>query len=189
MNTKQIELNAMFTPYTLDTYATFTLDSEEEYIINNLSEDTGRDLTYDDIDWSYDHAGFVKALAKRRLEILRDNIVGNVILSIDDNTDISSPREYNFKTDDCFNVYTVNINALDKFIANNQADYDQNKLKDAPGFYWFGDEDQTKLNYYLNKTNYTEINSNFEAYYYDMIDGFDYSEFITYKLINNDQAN
>jgi hypothetical protein len=181
---KLIELDAMFTPYTLDTYSTFTLDNEAERIIENLSEDTGRELSYDDIDWNFDMDGLVKALANRRLKVLRDNILDHVILAIADNTDISSPREYNFKTDNCFNVYTVDIEALDDFIAKNQKDYDNNKLRDRDGFWWFGDDDQTKLNYYLTKTNYCEKGSEFEEYYYDMIEGVDLSEFINYKLIN-----
>ena len=179
---KQIELESMFTPYTIDTYSTFTLDNEE-MIIENLSEETGRSLNYDDINWTYNHAAFVNALAEKRLEVLRDNILDNVILAIADNTDISSPREYNFKTDNCFNVYTVDAGTLDKFIADNKDDYEKNKLRDRDGFWWFGDDDQTKLNYYLTKTNYCEKDSNFEAYYYDILEGLDLSGFITYKLI------
>lgn len=147
MNKIEIELDSMFTPYTLDTYQTFTLDDEEDRIIENLREDTGLDLTYHDVVWEYDINGFVKALAEKRLEVLRGNIIDDVILAIDDNTDISSPKEYNFKTDNCFNVYMVDIDALNKFIADNKNDYEQNKLRDRDGFWWFGDDNQTKLNY------------------------------------------
>jgi len=180
---KEIELESMFTPYTLDTYNTFTLDNEEDIIIENLSKDTGNSLTYNDIDWTFNMDGFIKALAARRLEVLRNNIIDNVILSIADNTDITRPREFNFKTDNCFNVYTVDAEALDKFIDDNRADYEANKLKNSDGFWWFGDDNQTKLNYYMAKTCYGEKESQFEAYYYDMLDGFDYREFIDYKLI------
>ena len=59
-STKNIVLNSMFTPYTIDTYSTFTMDNEEDYVIESLSEESGRELTYDDIDWTYDHKGFVQ---------------------------------------------------------------------------------------------------------------------------------
>lgn len=180
---KEIELNSMFTPYTIDTYQMFTMDREEEYIIENLSEDTGRELTYDDIDWTYDHEGFVQALANKRLQVLQENIIDDVILSVRENGPAVSPKEYNFKTDDAFDIYTVDIVKLNQYISDNIADYQENKLKDGPGFWWFGDDDQTKLNYYLGKKTEKEYDP-IDAYYYDMTDDLSEGEFIQAKLIN-----
>ena len=72
-----------------------------------------------------------------------------------------------------------------QYIKENKKDFDENKLKDGPGFLWFGDDDQTKLNYYLFTESVKKYN-NIEAYYYGMIEGLDFSEFITGELIKKD---
>lgn len=179
---KEIELDSMFTPYTIDTYQTFTMDDEEERTMEDLSEQVGRELTYDDIDWNYNHKEFVQALANRRFEILKDNILDDVIIDIKQNGEAVSPKEYNFKTDDSFEIYTVDIVKLNQYVSNNIADYQKNKLQDGPGFWWFGDEDQTKLNYYLFTKTKKEYGSD-EAYYYDMVEGIDFQDFIEAKVI------
>lgn len=187
--TKQIKLDSMFTPYTIDTYQAFTMDNTEDMIIQDRCDydedgterEESLDLNYDDLEWEYDMKGFVQALANRRLEVLKDNIIDDVILDIKSDGPAVSPKEYNFKTDDTFEVYTVDIVKLNQFISDNFADYQENKIKDGPGFMWFGDDDQTKLNYYLFTKSDKEY-SHSEQYYYDMVEGVDFYEFVSAKL-------
>ena len=83
-----------------DTYQTFTSDSWEEQEIEYVSEQTGLDLTYDDFDWTYDHAGIVADLSEELCdwlaETLHDNGVKNVTVEL---VATGSPREYNFTSD------------------------------------------------------------------------------------------
>lgn len=188
--TKEIKLDSMFTPYTIDTYQTFTLDDQEDMIIqdkcdydeNGIRREASIDVRYDDLEWEYDHKGFVQALADRRLELLQENIIDDVIIDIRSDGPAVSPKEYNFKTDDTFEVYTVDIVKLNQYISDNIADYQESKLKSCDGFIYLGDDDQVKLNYYLKTKTEKEYDST-ETYYYDMIEGIDFYEFVSAKLI------
>ena len=69
-----IELETLYTPYTLDQYQTFTFDNVYDYICQDL------DLDFNDIDWDYDTDGYAKALAINLVKLLNKNILDDVIL-------------------------------------------------------------------------------------------------------------
>jgi len=174
MNNKTITLETVFTPYTLDTYQTFTFENDEECLI-----DDGK--TYDDYDWNYDCKGYLNDLAKNLIVLLRDNILDDVITAIDSDMKVLSPKQYNFDTDKIFIDFKVNQLKLDKYINDNIDDYEKNKLKNCDGFMWFGDDNQTRLNYYLRAVSaekYPAID-----YFYDQIEEVDQCQYITNKLI------
>lgn len=147
MNTKEIQFSITFTPYTIDTYSTFTFDGEIDYILDSPEFDG---LTYDDLEWSYDHKGLIIALAQTWEHLMRANVLDPVILSVRLDSAPYSPKFYNFETDNCFIVFTVDSDALESYIAGNIIDYDANHIRSGDGFMWFGDSDQTKLHYYLH---------------------------------------
>lgn len=173
---KIINLESTFTPYTLDMYSTFTFESDEEGILCDLEKE------YDDLEWMYDNKEYLQALSNNRLDLLKKNIIDNVILDIQKDGEPTSPRYYNFDTDKSFNNWVIDTDKLDEYINNNLSDYNENKLKDRDGFWWFGDEEQTKLNYYLMTESVKTYPA--ENYYYDQVDEVPAGEYITYEIIN-----
>ena len=149
MDKQKIELETLYTPYTLDCYSTFTFDGEEEYIIESLSEDTGKDLTYDDIDWTYHSEDYLNALAKNLVTLLQDNIIDDVILAIDWDGKTHSPREYNFTTDKCWLDITVDMDKLDAYIKANAAKFKAEHIRSCDGFTWLGNDNEEKLIWYI----------------------------------------
>lgn len=178
----------MYTPWSIDTYQLFSTDMYEEQEIEWYNEQNETSYTYDDFDWSLDHEGYVKQLAANWLDLVRDNIIDDVILSIDPDGDPWSPRYYNYGTDNQNIHFTVDYDALKKYIADNQSDYDADKIKSSSGFVWLGDDDETMLQYYLNKKSGTEYSD--ESYMYDQFDllhgNGQIGEFISFELIKKD---
>ena len=146
--TKTIELETTFTPWTLDTYQTFTFERAENMEIDHWSRELGLKLDYDDFDWSYDTDGYLQALSDRLKSLLQEYILDDVIVGLEFN-EPTSPRQYNFTTDKSFVEWEVDMDKLEKYIEENKEDFEENKLSSGPGFVWLGDEEQTKLNYYL----------------------------------------
>jgi hypothetical protein len=178
---KDIEYDITFTGYTIDTYQTFNTDMDEESIIESYSYDYGVEFTYDDFIWSFDHNGYVQALSKAWCKLMNENIIDEVILSVKLNGEAYSPREYNFSTDNCSTVFTVNHNALLKYIDDNRVAYDRDHVRDESGFMWFGDEDATMLHYYLHTVSRKLYDT--ESYMNDMFDLVHSYEYLDYELI------
>jgi len=177
-----IEFDITFTPWTIDTYGTFTGDGDDEYILESLSEETGRDIEYDDVEWDYDHKGFVQNLAEKWLELLHKNIIDDVILNIELDGKAYSPREYNFTTDNCNTIFTVDIEKLHAYVKNHDDDYAEKRIHSASGFMCFMDEDARELHYYLRAISEKEYSA--WDYMNDVLDD-DQStwyNFIDYKL-------
>ena len=112
----------------IDTYQTLTGDnateSELEYINDEREPNTPK-LTYDDFDWTYDHAQIVKDFAHASIQIITDAIANTPYADIiKDITllDTSSPRYYNYTTDGYTAIYTINADELAKYIETNRAD-------------------------------------------------------------------
>lgn len=84
-----------------DTYQLVNGDSWCEREVEYWSEETGRDLGYDDIEWTYDHTGIVRAFAETLALWIRDTLMGAGLASVRDVEvlDSWSPREYNFTSD------------------------------------------------------------------------------------------
>jgi len=173
----KITLETLYTPYTLDTYQTFNFERDEESIMQN------ENITdYDDIDWTYDYEGYLKDLATNLVVLLNDNILDDVILKISSDNEVSSPKEYNFTTDKSWLDFDIDIKKLKAYIKKNQTDYDKNKLGSCDGFMWFGNENETMLNYYLF-TKSVKKYDNFE-YLQDQFESVPAGEYIEYKVIN-----
>ena len=170
---EKITLETVFTPYTLDIYQTFTFENDEECLI-----DEGK--TYDDYDWDYDCEGYLNNLAENLIVLLRDNILDDVITGVDSDMKVFRPKEYSFDTDKIFIDFKVNQLKLDKYINDNIDKYNKNKLNSCDGFMWFGDDKETKLNYYLRKVSAEKYSP--ESYFYDQNEIYR-SEYITNKLI------
>jgi len=175
--TKEIELESTFTPYTLDRYATFTFEGYEDDLIEAYNDKHGTRREYDDFEWAYNTKDYLIDLAENRLKLLRQNILDNVIIGIDADGEPTSPRYYNFDTDKAFNIWIVDIDALRRYVEEHKADYEENKLRDRDGFWWFGDEEQTMLNYYLFTESVKRYNK--DDYFYNQLEQVDGKAYIT----------
>lgn len=84
-----------------DTYQLVNGDSWVESEIEYWSQETGRDLAYDDLSWEYDHPGIVRAFAEVLAAWLTDALMDLGLTSLRDVNviDTWSPREYNFTSD------------------------------------------------------------------------------------------
>lgn len=171
----KLELETSFTPYTLDTYQTFTFDNVYSQVCEDLA------CGFDDLEWDCEHNHYVQALAENWVVLMNENIVDDVILGVKAEGKSYSPREYNFRTDGCNMFFDVNVKELEKYIEKNLENYNENKLKSCDGFMWFGDDLQTKLNFYLEN----ETTKKYEAptYYFDQIDGVDANEYVSWEKI------
>lgn len=144
---------------TIDTYQTFAGDEADENLISYYNERHSTDYNYDDFEWGYDHAQIVKDFAERRAEFLESE---SPVIHKCVPVSTGSPREYNFSTDYAMFEITYDDDLVEKFIKENQEDYDR-FYRDS-GWYshteWRDDDDKqkeentaiSKLDYYLNKT-------------------------------------
>lgn len=168
MEKEKIILGSDFTPYTLDTYQTFSDEDIETDLVQDYNERHRTDFDQHGFDFKYDHKGYLKELADNRLKLLKENILDDVILDIEDDGEPISPREYNFGTDKADNIFTVDVAKLDAYISNISKEYEKNKIKDCDGFMWLGDEYQAKLNYYLRDVSFCKYSQ--ENYYFDQVE-------------------
>ena len=166
---KKIVLETLYTPYTLDMYSTFTFESATEYILQDTESGD-----YDDFDWSYDSDGYLKALASNLVDLLNENILDDVILKVEQDGQPVSPQYYNFTTDKAWLIFSVDTKKLNAWTNEHDTEYQAGKLKDRDGFMWFGDDDTTKLAYYLKAESGKKYDS--EAYYFDQADRVDAHE-------------
>lgn len=144
---------------TIDTYQTFAGDQADENLISYYNEEHNTDYNYDDFEWDYDHQSIVSDLAKKRSEFLESESPA-IHKCVPVST--GSPREYNYSTDYAMFEITYDDDLVEKFIKENQEDY--NKFYRDSGWYshteWRDDDDKqkeenmaiSKLDYYLNKT-------------------------------------
>lgn len=105
--------------YTIDTYNMFTaehvFDSETEHIANEY----GIDAT--DIDFDFDHKGYVQALAGASVQLLHENFAqhGNGIVRDITLKSSTSPQFYNYTTDNYVAEWDINTDKLTKYIDDN----------------------------------------------------------------------
>ena len=145
---QKITLDTSDTPYTLDTYATFTMDNTDEYMLENERE-TNPNAEYDDFDWTCDHKGYLQSLADNWLVLMRENILDSVILAIEITGAPISPREYNFSTDRAPIEITYNETALLEYIAKHREQYEKEKRHSYDGYIWLGDERDNEIMWYM----------------------------------------
>lgn len=144
---------------TIDTYKMFSGESVDEARIEHYNEEHNTDYDYDDFEWDYDHQSIVSDLAEKRSEFLEGESPA-IHKCVPVST--GSPKEYNFSTDYAMFEITYDDDLVEKFIKENQEDYDR-FYRDS-GWYshteWRDDNDEqkveniemSKLDYYLNKT-------------------------------------
>jgi hypothetical protein len=165
------------------------MDDEDDCILENENErerekalEENRDaetLKYDDFVFDNDINGYLSALSVNLITLLNDNILDDVITKVSSDGKVISPREYNFTTDTVFLDFEVNETKLNEYVEINRAAYDAEKIKSCSGFVWFGDEQQTRLAWYL-KTESTKHYPSFE-YISDQFESVSAYEFIEYS--------
>lgn len=144
---------------TIDTYNMFDGGDFEDELIEEYSKKDYKNYGYDDFKWDYDHAQIVKDLAERLAEFLESESPAiHKCMPVS----TGSPREYNFSTDYAMFEIDYDDDLVERFIKENQEDYD--KFYRDSGWYehteWRDDDDKqkeeniaiSKLDYYLNKT-------------------------------------
>ena len=123
MNTTTITIDNRDLAFTIDTYGMFTggidienLEIDDLKTIYNLTDDEAEALEFD-----YDHAGVVKALAEQSVQLLHQHFVQHgdgTILDIDLG-DTQSPKFYNYTTDSYTADWTVDMDKLRDYIESN----------------------------------------------------------------------
>jgi len=174
----KVKLSISDTPYTIGTYQTFTLEGAVESILDGL------DKTYDELDWTYDMDKYIADLATSFEELMRENLLDDVIKNVTLDGKPYSPKFYNFSTDNCGLVFDIDPEKLQAYISYNKDDYEKNKKHDVDGFWWFGNEIETMLDYYLEAVSLKKYD--YEAYYYDQMDRVDPHEYVTYEEAQQD---
>lgn len=102
-------------------------ESEIDYICGKLKDDS---LTYDDLEWEYDHNAIVKDFAHASIDIiLRETAHDGIIKDITYKSH-GSPKFYNYTTDHYIAEYDIDTVALHNYIA---AHYDD-VLKKAQSY-------------------------------------------------------
>ena len=175
----KISIETLYTPYTLDTYSIFTMESaiESEMYYYNDENDTDIELEYDDIECDMD--GYLKALADNLIDQLNDNIKDKVLHKFSYDGKVISPKEYNFVTDKIFIDIEYDKKELDKYIDKHKTEYEKEKIESRDGFIWLGDEDLTRIAYYITRESTKKLSKN--DYIMNQFDDVSDYEYITIK--------
>lgn len=120
---KTLRINSRDLAYTIDTYGMFTgesvEESESEYYRDEfkLTDDEWRDL-----EFNYNHAGIVKALADASVNILWNELKGAIVhdIKVDES---GSPQFYNYTTDHYTASWTIDDQQLEAYIRNTEAEF------------------------------------------------------------------
>ena len=142
-------------------------------------------MEYDDYEWTYDFETYLKDLAENLVSLLNENILDDVIVCVSSDMKVHRPKFYNFITDHIYLDFEVNETALNEYIEKHKEKYERNKITSRDGFSWHGEENETRLNYYLNTVSsalYSEGD-----YLNDQFETVDAYEYIDYK--RNDDKN
>lgn len=149
------------TKYTIDTYGLFDQENELDMILYNMVEDgeLKEDFTWDDYEAEYDHKGYVIELARLShsyiADLLKDSSIVKSLAPFDE-TQVTSPREYNFKTDSYTLDITYDVKKLADYIAENNDEYVErfkNEWTSRDGFWSFCElyDELTSLVFYIDK--------------------------------------
>lgn len=152
----------------IDAYQTFTQGSDYwlEGELDNIADMTGadptpfvqegRDLWHGGLEYHYDHAGWVQALAVESVEVMAE-LLGEddpVVKGITFTGESWSPREYNFTTDGYMAEWTIDADALEAWLAENNVVLSDGR--GVSGFFGTADDDfwylATGLRRYLEET-------------------------------------
>lgn len=121
----QILINNKDLAYTIDTYGMFE-NTNDEYILEGLQEQYPG-ITYDDIEWEYNHSEYVKNLAHASINILHNEFVthGDGIVKSIDYVKSGSPKFYNYTTDWYTATWDIDETALHAWISKNKDKFNQ----------------------------------------------------------------
>lgn len=109
--------------YTISTYGMFE-NNNDEYIVEGL-QDEYPDITWDDIDWEYNHPEYVKNLAHASINILYNEFVvhGDGVVEAIDFVKSGSPQFYNYTTDWYVAEWTINEKKLRGIVDKRLSEY------------------------------------------------------------------
>lgn len=109
--------------YTIDTYNMFE-NNADEYEIEYLQEEYPG-ITYDDIEWDYNHPEYVKGLAADSINILHNEFVthGDGTIRSIDLVNTGSPRFRNYTTDHYTATWDVDESKLKAWIDKHNKEF------------------------------------------------------------------
>lgn len=195
------------TAFYIDTYQHFTYDNTEELIISDYNDEHDTDYDYDHFTWSYDNAGYIKALAEASIEAISEVVLGDIVTGIELES-TGSPKYYNYSTDYYKASWSYNLDKLldwiqeriDSFrdhyaeswrntlpLGITIRDYldkcytDDTAIADRYGEHR-DNVIRAMLDYYSRSIYNDKAGSFYEMYYYDIAERVDPSEYISYEL-------
>lgn len=95
-NNTTIQVQSEFTPYTVDTYGTFTGDMADEMILEDLSEQHGKVIDWNDVEIECDNKKVVEEIGDILAKYLFDNYEHIKDAKV---SKVNMPRFYNYETD------------------------------------------------------------------------------------------
>ena len=122
----KIRINSKDLPYTIDTYGMFTGDSTEDSEREYYQGEYGlTDTETQDLEFDYNHAGVVEALAHASVNLLEQNLVQHnetdgIVLAISAPLETKSPQFYNYTTDSYTAEWHVDAFKLLKVVKNHK---------------------------------------------------------------------
>ncbi len=157
--------------FTLDTYQTFDMDWWYSCHLYNLEEEN---LTEDDVDFTFDSTGYLKALAENQETFLNENCTDDIIKSYSLQKDsIYRPNYYNYTTDSANYLINFDARKLNKFIKDNREDF----VKRFENKYYFLDTAiesyEDKIEFYFDIT-FSKLENNYIMDQYETVSDYDY---------------
>ena len=160
----QLELQSDFTPYTCDTYATFTDDMFLESELDYLNEKSEKEITSDDIEIEYNMQGIVGDMGEILASFLVDNYEYINKASVQK---IHIPKFYNYCTDAVTLDIDCDINSIVAY-CNECDDFNEYMLGEAMGYSKVS-ELEKYLIFYIRDYSTDEMVNNYQASVYDVL--------------------
>lgn len=146
MNLLQLSIDNRDLPYTIDTYGMYTGDGADESEVEFYRD--GYNLSDDEtqlIDFDYDHAGVVKALAEASVQLLHENFVqhGDGTITGIELEKTRSPQYYNYTSDSYTAIWGIDETKLEAYIEDHRTEFNTFAQNSAWGdriqrAYWNG---------------------------------------------------
>lgn len=113
----KLRVNNLDLGYTIDTYGMFTGEGVEDLEAEYYKDEYGiSDPNL--IEFDYDHKGVVQALASESVDILEDELKGDIVKSITLEK-YTSPQFYNYTTDSYIATWNIDEYKLEEYCTNN----------------------------------------------------------------------
>ena len=172
----KLETQITFTPWTIDTYQLFDMEGVEYQL---LPDDGPQDV--DAYEWTYNNKEYVQALADSWRELVNEHATDDIVRGVELVGEAYSPKYYNFTTDNCQVSFDVDIDKLEQYVDAHRKQYAREHLRSCDGFMWFGDENDTMLEWYLRTVCAKQYQPN--RYYMDQCDNVPAWEYVSCELI------